>query len=66
MLRRKERELEQQVEQLAKEKINAQKKIVSLKRELSAKYDNIDFSTIISDGDCGSSIPSERGKFIFQ
>lgn len=58
-LRRKERELEQQVEQLAKDKINAQKKILNLKRELTSKFDNIDLSNIISEGDIGN-IPPER------
>ncbi|XP_055912715.1 uncharacterized protein LOC129946528 isoform X2 [Eupeodes corollae] len=58
-LKMKEQELEQQVELLAKEKINAQKKIVNLKRELGPKVDNIDFSSIISDIELGS-IPIER------
>lgn len=58
-LKIKEQELEQQVELLAKEKINAQKKIVNLKRELGPKVDNIDFSSIISDIELGS-IPIER------
>ncbi|XP_055845907.1 uncharacterized protein LOC129911921 isoform X2 [Episyrphus balteatus] len=58
-LKIKEQELEQQVELLAKEKINAQKKIVNLKRELGPKVENIDFSSIISDIELGS-IPIER------
>ncbi|XP_037914543.1 mucin-17 isoform X3 [Hermetia illucens] len=49
-LKKKGRELEQQVEQLAKEKINYQKRILNLKRELSARHD-FDFSSVPSDSE---------------
>lgn len=53
-LKRKERELEHEMERLAKEKIAAQQKILLLKRELSAQWDHIDFSTIIPEPDVGT------------
>lgn len=58
-LKQKEKELGQLVEQLAKEKIIAQKKFNSLKRGLGSKIEQIDFSSISSDVEIGS-IPIER------
>ncbi|XP_075154711.1 mnt isoform X3 [Haematobia irritans] len=51
-------ELEAKWEHLANDKINLQKRIVSLKRELGPKYEQI-FSGIFPDIEIGS-IPSER------
>lgn len=47
------------MERLAKEKIAAQQKILLLKRELSAQWDHIDFSTLLPEPEVGI---RERGK----
>lgn len=47
------------MEQLAKEKINYQKRILNLKRELSARHD-FDFSSVPSDSEM---MQGERGEF---
>lgn len=52
--------MEAEREHLANDKINLQKRIVTLKRELGPKYEQI-FSGIFSDIEVGS-IPSERGE----
>lgn len=54
--------MEAEWEHLANDKINLQKRIVSLKRELGSKYEQI-FSGIFPDNEIGS-IPSERGKLL--
>lgn len=51
-LKRKERELEHEMERLAKEKVAQQKKILILKRELAAHTDQ-DPSFFLSDNDTG-------------
>ncbi|XP_043270248.1 max-binding protein MNT-like isoform X2 [Venturia canescens] len=48
-LRRKERDSEHEMERLAREKIAAQQRIVALKKELSATWDHIDFSTLLQE-----------------
>ncbi|XP_008205988.2 protein bunched, class 2/F/G isoform isoform X3 [Nasonia vitripennis] len=48
-LKRKERDYEHEMEKLAREKITAQQKMISLKKELSATWEHIDFNTILSD-----------------
>lgn len=53
--------MEAEWEHLANDKINLQKRILNLKRELGPKYEQI-FSGIFPDIEVGS-IPSERGKF---
>lgn len=58
-MKRKERDLEHEMERLAKEKIAAQQKILLLKRELSAQWDHIDFSTLLPEPEVGI---RERGK----
>ncbi|XP_055696015.1 mucin-2-like isoform X2 [Lutzomyia longipalpis] len=59
-LKRKERELEHEMERLAKEKISSQQRIIVLKRELSSQYENIDFSTILPESDIPTSSIRER------
>lgn len=49
VLRRREKELEQEMERLAREKIWAQQRHASLKKELAAKWDHIDFSKLLPD-----------------
>lgn len=61
LLKRKEREYEHEMERLAKEKISAQNRILTLKREL-VQWD-IDFSKLLPDTDI-SSIKSEKGEGI--
>ena len=60
-LKIKNQELEAEGERLANDKINLQKRIVSLKRELGPKYEQL-FSNMFPDNEIGS-IPNERGKF---
>lgn len=48
-LKRKEREYEHEMEKLAREKIAHQQHLSTLKKELSARWDHIDFSTIVPD-----------------
>lgn len=47
LLRRKEREFEHEMERLAREKIAAQQKLSSLKKELAAQWDHIDFNKLL-------------------
>jgi len=49
VLRRRERELEHEMERLAREKIWAQQRHASLKKELAAKWDHIDVSNLLPD-----------------
>lgn len=48
-LKRKERELEHEMERLAREKISAQQRLAVLKKEISSHYDNVDFSKLLPD-----------------
>ncbi|XP_064084749.1 TSC22 domain family protein 1-like isoform X3 [Macrobrachium nipponense] len=48
-LKRKEREYEHEMERLAREKIAHQQKLSALKKELSARWDHIDFNTLLPD-----------------
>lgn len=48
-LKRKERELEHEMERLAREKITAQQKLATLKKEMTAQCDGIDFGTLLPD-----------------
>ncbi|KAI5724540.1 hypothetical protein M8J77_003995 [Diaphorina citri] len=48
-LRRREREFEHEMERLAREKIHAQQRLALLKKELSARWEHIDFNTLIPD-----------------
>lgn len=48
-LRRKERDYEHEMERLAREKITAQQRLQSLKKELAATWDHIDFSTLLPE-----------------
>lgn len=50
VLRRKDREFEHEMEQLAREKIALQQRLAHLKKELSADWDHIDFNALIPDG----------------
>ncbi|GAB0088074.1 probable GPI-anchored adhesin-like protein PGA55 [Sergentomyia squamirostris] len=59
-LKRKERELEHEMERLAKEKISSQQRIIVLKRELSSQFENIDFSTILPETDSAANSIRER------
>lgn len=48
-LKRKERELEHEMEQLAREKISAQQKLAVLKKEIAVQCDNIDFNILLPE-----------------
>ncbi|XP_042224153.1 uncharacterized protein LOC121868002 isoform X2 [Homarus americanus] len=48
-LKRKEREYEHEMERLAREKIAHQQKLSVLKKELSARWDHIDFNALLPD-----------------
>uniref|UniRef100_A0A8D8LBL6 Max-binding protein MNT n=1 Tax=Cacopsylla melanoneura TaxID=428564 RepID=A0A8D8LBL6_9HEMI len=48
-LRRREREFEHEMERLAREKIHAQQRLALLKKELSARWEHIDFNKLIPD-----------------
>ena len=48
-LKRKERELEHEMERLARDKIAAQQKLAVLKKDIQAHYDNVDFSKILPE-----------------
>ncbi|RZC32650.1 max-binding protein MNT [Asbolus verrucosus] len=48
-LKRKERELEHEMERLARDKIAAQQKLAVLKKDISSHYDNVDFSKILPE-----------------
>lgn len=49
ILKRKERDYEHEMEKLAREKINQQQKLVSLKKELTATWEHIDFNTLLPE-----------------
>ena len=49
VLKKKERDYEHEMERLAREKINTQQKLVSLKKELAATWDHIDFNTLLPE-----------------
>ena len=63
-LKRKERELEHEMERLAKEKVAQQKRILLLKRELPASLEH-DQSFLMADNDLviGSTNLRERCKY---
>nr|CAH7717914.1 unnamed protein product [Callosobruchus chinensis] len=48
-LKRKERELEHEMERLAREKISHQQRLAILKKEISSHYDNVDFSKLLPE-----------------
>lgn len=48
-LKRKERELEHEMERLAREKIAHQQRLVVLKKEVAAQCDNVDFSALLAE-----------------
>lgn len=50
-LKRREREYEHEMERLAREKIAAQQRLASLKKELSLQLDYLDISSILPDQD---------------
>ena len=58
-LKRKEREFEHEMERLAREKISHQQHLASLKKELAARWDHLDFNTILPDM---STIDHQRDK----
>uniref|UniRef100_A0A1B6EX05 Max-binding protein MNT n=1 Tax=Cuerna arida TaxID=1464854 RepID=A0A1B6EX05_9HEMI len=49
VLKRKEREYEHEMERLAREKIAYQQRLVTLKKELSAQWEHIDFNTLLPE-----------------
>lgn len=48
-LKRKERELEHEMERLAREKISAQQKLAVLKKEIAVQCDNVDFNVLLPE-----------------
>lgn len=48
-LKRKERELEHEMERLARDKIAAQQKLAVLKKDIASHFDNVDFSKILPE-----------------
>lgn len=55
-LKRKERELEHEMERLAREKIAAQQRLNGLKKEIASQYDNFDFSAILGEQSPSSTV----------
>ena len=49
VLRRKERELEHEMERLAREKIANQQRLAQLKKEISAQWEHIDFNLLLPE-----------------
>lgn len=49
ILRRREQELETELERLAREKIVNQQRLTTLKKELCAQWDHIDFNSLLPD-----------------
>lgn len=50
-LKRREREYEHEMERLAREKIAAQQRLATLKKDLSLQLDYLDMSAILPDQD---------------
>lgn len=48
------------MEKLAREKIAAQQRIVALKKELSATWDHIDFSTLLQEQSSNVDPPTSK------
>lgn len=48
-LKRKERELEHEMERLARDKISSQQRLAVLKKEVTALCDNVDFNALLPD-----------------
>lgn len=48
-MKRKERELEHEMERLAREKISLQQRLAIVKKEITSHYDNVDFTKILPD-----------------
>ncbi|XP_060534405.1 max-binding protein MNT-like [Cylas formicarius] len=59
-LKRRERELEHEMERLAREKIGNQQRLAVLKKEIALHYDNVDFSKILPDIVPGTSTASSE------
>ncbi|XP_012214490.1 uncharacterized protein [Linepithema humile] len=55
-LRKKEREMEHEMERLAREKIASQQKLVALKKELHATYDHIDINSLLLEQNSGADV----------
>ncbi|XP_045466949.1 max-binding protein MNT [Harmonia axyridis] len=49
VLRKREMDLEQEMERLAREKISWQSKLTQLKKDLSSHYENVDFNRLLAD-----------------
>lgn len=64
-LKLKERELEHEMERLAKEKVAQQKRILILKRELSQQLDHADSTFLLPENDGINSGVRERCKCNF-
>lgn len=63
VLRRKEREFEHEMERLAREKIAYQQKLATLKKELAAQWEHIDFNTLLPESIDPE--PRKLGLFLF-
>lgn len=61
LLKRKEKEMDHEMERLAKEKIAKQEKIELLRRKLNVRFDNYASTIQLPDGE-GSNGIRERGK----
>ncbi|KAJ8958391.1 hypothetical protein NQ318_002173 [Aromia moschata] len=60
-LKRKERELEHEMERLAREKISAQQRLAVLKKEISSHYDNVTTTVVDGRGDPLATTTSSLG-----
>ncbi|XP_044007854.1 type-2 histone deacetylase 1-like isoform X3 [Aphidius gifuensis] len=49
MLKKKEREYEHEMERLARERISSQQRLTQLKKELSSKWEHIDFNKLLPE-----------------
>lgn len=61
-MKRKEKEMEHEMERLAKEKIVKQEKLEQLRHQISSRFDSMHSTIQLPDGD-GSNGIRERGAF---
>ncbi|XP_020287127.1 mucin-5AC-like isoform X3 [Pseudomyrmex gracilis] len=55
-LRKREREMEHEIERLAKEKIANQQKLAALKKEINANWDHIDINSLLLEQNSGTDV----------
>lgn len=64
VLRKRERDYEHEMENLAREKIAAQQRLLALKKELTATWDHIDFNTLLPEQNSATDVTATKsGEF---